>query len=128
MNVEQRLVDALRSGDQVEASPDLWTRVVHSIEEDQAHRRKVATSTAAVIGVLTAGDLTRRMEAGPDFLDVPVSEVMTANPKMAKATELGSAAVHRMEEHGIMALPVEDDEGHLVGIVHLHDLMRSGAV
>jgi hypothetical protein len=54
MNVEQRLVNALRAGDQVEPSPDLWTRVLHSIEEDQAHRRRVLTSTAAAIGILVA--------------------------------------------------------------------------
>jgi len=50
---------------------------------------------------------------------VRVAEVMFA--------ELGSAAVRRMEAHGVMALPVKDDEKKLVGIVHLHDLMRSGA-
>lgn len=52
MSVEQRLVDALRAADHVEASPDLWVRVVHSIEEDQAHRRRVLISTVAVVGTL----------------------------------------------------------------------------
>jgi arabinose-5-phosphate isomerase len=33
-----------------------------------------------------------------------------------------------MEKHGVMALPVVDPEGRLQGIVHLHDLLRSGAV
>jgi arabinose-5-phosphate isomerase len=33
-----------------------------------------------------------------------------------------------MERAGIMALPVIDEERHVVGIVHLHDLMRAGAV
>ena len=52
MNVEQRLIDALRSADQVEPSPDLWSRVVHSIEEDRAHRRRVVTSAAAATAVI----------------------------------------------------------------------------
>lgn len=81
-----------------------------------------------ITGVLTAGDLTRLMERDANFLERPVGEVMTRNPKTARPQELGSAAVHRMEAHGIMALPVEDDDGRLVGIVHLHDLMRSGVV
>ena len=81
-----------------------------------------------VTGVLTAGDLTRLMERDADFLDRAIGEIMTRNPKTARPEELGAAAVHRMEAHGIMALPVEDDAGQLVGIVHLHDLMRSGAV
>ncbi len=80
-----------------------------------------------VLGVVTAGDLTRLMERRPDFLDVPVREVMTATPKLARAGELASSAVRRLEQHGIMAMPVVDDHDHLVGIVHLHDLMRAGA-
>ncbi len=81
-----------------------------------------------ITGVLTAGDLTRLMERDADFLDQPIGEIMTRDPKTAGPEELGSAAVHRMEEHGVMALPVEDEAGRLVGIVHLHDLMRSGVV
>ena len=33
-----------------------------------------------------------------------------------------------MERHGIMALPVLDEGEKVVGMVHLHDLMRAGAV
>jgi hypothetical protein len=54
VNIEQRLVDALRSVDRVDPSADLWSRVVHSIEEDRAHRRRVAESFASVI-LTTAG-------------------------------------------------------------------------
>jgi len=81
-----------------------------------------------VVGVVTAGDLTRLMEKDPDFLQVPVRDVMTRTPKLARMGELASAAVHRMEQYGIMALPVVDDREELQGIVHLHDLMRSGVV
>jgi arabinose-5-phosphate isomerase len=88
----------------------------------------IVDADGRIIGVVTAGDLTRLMERDPDFLERPVSEVMTRDPKVAHPDELGSAAVRRMEEHGVMALPVRDDDGRLQGIVHLHDLMRSGAV
>ncbi len=81
----------------------------------------------AVIGVVTAGDLTRLMEKRADFLDVKVSEVMTRTPKLTRPGELASSAVNKMEQFGIMAMPVVDDHDHLVGIVHLHDLMRAGA-
>jgi arabinose-5-phosphate isomerase len=81
-----------------------------------------------LVGVVTAGDLTRLMERTDDFLDVPVKDVMTRTPKTATADELASAAVGRMEQHGIMALPVLDGGRRVVGIVHLHDLMKAGAV
>ena len=81
-----------------------------------------------VVGVVTSGDLTRLMERDPGFLDVPVREVMTCAPKLSRVGELASAAVHIMEKHGIMALPVVTEEDRLKGIVHLHDLLRSGVV
>jgi arabinose-5-phosphate isomerase len=81
-----------------------------------------------LVGVLTAGDLTRLMEREADFLSVSVSDVMTRDPKTATPDELGSAAASRMEAHGVMALPVVEEDGSLVGVVHLHDLMRAGAV
>lgn len=81
-----------------------------------------------VLGVVTAGDLTRLMERTDNFFDVPVSEVMNRSPKTVEADSLASAAVFLMEKHGIMALPVVEGSNKLVGIVHLHDLMRAGAV
>lgn len=79
-------------------------------------------------GVVTSGDLTRLMERSESFFDVPVTEVMTRNPRSTTAGELGAAAVGEMERAGIMALPVLDEGGRVVGMVHLHDLMRAGAV
>ena len=88
----------------------------------------VVDEDGRVVGVVTAGDLARHLERSENFLDVPLRDVMTRTPKVARVGELASAAVHRMEEYGIMALPVVDEETRLKGIVHLHDLMRSGAV
>ena len=79
-------------------------------------------------GVVTSGDLTRLMEHNESFFDVPVTDVMTRNPKATTGDELGAAAVGEMERAGIMALPVLDEGGRVIGMVHLHDLMRAGAV
>jgi len=87
----------------------------------------VADERRRVVGVVTAGDLTRLMEHTGDFLALPVRDVMTRTPKVATPEELGGAVVYRMEQHGIMAMPVVDGDGVLQGIVHLHDLMRAGA-
>lgn len=80
-----------------------------------------------VLGVVTAGDLTRLMERSEKFLDVEVGEVMNRQAKTIESDELAAGAVFIMEKFGIMALPVVADT-KLVGIVHLHDLMRAGAV
>lgn len=81
-----------------------------------------------VIGVVTAGDLTRLMERQERFLDIPVTDVMNTEPKLTHPDTLGAAAVFQMEKYGIMALPVVDAAERLIGIVHLHDLLRANAV
>jgi arabinose-5-phosphate isomerase len=79
-------------------------------------------------GVLTTGDLTRLAERDPDFLDRPVSQVMTRSPRTTAPDDLAAAAVGTMERNGVIALPVISDGGTIEGVVHLHDLMRAGAV
>ena len=76
-------------------------------------------------GVLTSGDLTRLMEREADILSLPVERIMTRTPRTAHAGELASAVAFRMETHGVMAMPVLDADGRLLGVAHLHDLMRA---
>lgn len=87
----------------------------------------VAGANGKLEGLLTTGDLTRLMEHEQDVFLVQVDRVMVREPKTAHPDELGSAVVFRMEQHGIMAMPALDDDGAIVGVVHLHDLMRAGA-
>lgn len=88
----------------------------------------IVEESQRLLGVVTSGDLTRLMEREDTFFSVPVSEVMTRSPKSAAPDQLAAEAVGVMERHGIMALPVVDEDGRVVGMVHLHDLMRAGAV
>ena len=96
-----------------------------------AEKRGIAVirgEDGSVAGVITSGDLTRLMEREDNVMPVPVTSVMTANPRIAHEDELGSAVVYRMEQHGIISMPVVDSSEKLVGVVHLHDLMRAGVV
>jgi arabinose-5-phosphate isomerase len=96
-----------------------------------AKRRGIAImidGNQRVEGVLTAGDLSRLLEREGPLDTVPVRTVMTKTPKIAYTGELASAVVYRLEQHGIMAMPVVDEREQLVGVVHLHDLMRARVV
>ncbi|MGE5144039.1 MAG: KpsF/GutQ family sugar-phosphate isomerase [Acidobacteriota bacterium] len=88
----------------------------------------VVDAAGGLLGVVTAGDLTRLMERTDRFLDIPVSDVMTRAPKTTTADTHAQAAVNLMERHGIMAMPVVDGGARVIGMVHLHDLMKAGAV
>jgi arabinose-5-phosphate isomerase len=88
----------------------------------------IVVEQSQVLGVVTTGDLTRLLEREHDVLTVPVLQVMSTTPHLAFDHELGSAVVHRMERFGIIAMPVLNVDNALVGVIHLHDLMRAGAV
>ena len=88
----------------------------------------VVDPEGVLLGVVTSGDLTRLMEREEHFFGVPVSEVMTVSPKTSDPDQLGAVAVGIMERHGVMALPVLDAGRRVIGMVHLHDLMRAGAI
>ena len=96
-----------------------------------AERRGIAVirdDDGKVAGVVTSGDLTRLMEREDNVMPVPVRNVMTVTPRVAHDDELGSAVVYRMEQHGIISMPVVDHDDRLVGVIHLHDLMRARVV
>ena len=88
----------------------------------------LSAGDGVVSGVVTAGDLARLLERSDDLFNVSAADVMTRTPRLAKADELASAVVYRMERFGIMAMPVVNDAERLVGVVHLHDLLRAGVV
>jgi arabinose-5-phosphate isomerase len=86
----------------------------------------IANGAGELAGIVTTGDFTRFMETQAE-LSAGVDTVMVRSPKTTTPDELASAVVYRMEQYGIMAMPVVDEGRRVVGVVHLHDLMRAGA-
>ena len=90
----------------------------------------VVDEEGRVVGVVTSGDFARLVERERDDLRavaaVRMQQVMTSNPKVARADDMASAVVYAMDRYRIMAMPVVNDEERVVGVVHLHDLMRAG--
>ncbi len=122
-----RVADVMVTRDLPTLHPDRPMRECVVLLAEKRGTVAVVEGGGSLIGVVTAGDLTRLMERTDRFLDLPVGEVMTRTPKSTRPDELASAAIRVMEQHGIMALPVLDGGAKVVGIVHLHDLMRAGA-
>ena len=80
-------------------------------------------------GVITDGDLRRLLgKGGNDLLDRPAEAVMSPHPKVISRTALAAEAVGLMERHAITVLIVTDAEQRVVGVVHLHDLLKAGVV
>ncbi|MFZ3208536.1 MAG: KpsF/GutQ family sugar-phosphate isomerase [Geobacteraceae bacterium] len=88
----------------------------------------VTGDDGALIGVITDGDLRRALGMGCDILNMKATELMGGNPKRIKRGELAAKALQRMEEYSITSLFVfnDDRDRKPVGIIHLHDLLKSG--
>jgi arabinose-5-phosphate isomerase len=127
-NLLVRVADVMIAGELPALAPDRPMRECVVLLAEKRGTVAVVDRAGSLVGVVTAGDLTRLMEKTDQFLDIPVSDVMTRTPKSTTPEELAGAAVRLMEQHGIMALPVLDGGRKVVGMVHLHDLMRAGAV
>lgn len=82
-----------------------------------------------LLGILTDGDLRRQLQLHPEgLLSLPVTDCMTAHPKRLIPGELAVSALRLMEDHSITMLPVVDADERVVGMLHMHDLVRAGVV
>jgi arabinose-5-phosphate isomerase len=123
-----RVADVMVSDDLPILRPDATMRQAVVLLAEKRGTVAVTDDAGVLLGVVTSGDLTRLMELNDDFFGILVARVMTENPKSTRPDELAATAVGLMERSGIMALPVLDDANIVIGMVHLHDLMRAGAV
>jgi arabinose-5-phosphate isomerase len=85
----------------------------------------VVDDAGRLLGVMTDGDLRRRMlsEAAP--LEGSAAEAMTPSPTTLSPDAVAAEALQIMEQRKITSLPVVDDAGKLQGVVHIHALWRT---
>jgi arabinose-5-phosphate isomerase len=124
-----RVSELMHSGDAVpRVQPK--TRMSDVIYEMSRKRLGVTTvvEKEKLIGIISDGDLRRLLERSTrnkrtqSVLELTASECMTRTPRTISPDEFATAALRIMEERRITCLPVVDDRGKLMGIVHLHDL------
>jgi arabinose-5-phosphate isomerase len=86
----------------------------------------VIDEAGLLVGIITDGDLRRRMKVSHDLLAEPVEQVMTPRPMTITPDTMAAEALALLNETKRSVVLVVD--GHLkpVGIVHLHDLYRVG--
>src|ERR1700751_4323134 len=90
-------------------------------------RKKLGMTTVeengALLGIISDGDLRRLLEReGPETLKKTAGDAMNPSPRTINADELAVSALSLMEEKKITSLIVDDANGRLEGVVHLHDL------
>lgn len=91
----------------------------------------VVDGSGVLLGLLTDGDIRRGLRKGVDFLQRPVTELMTRSPKTITQDKLAAQALHLMESNQpkpITVLPVIDGGRRVIGLLHMTDLVRQGVV
>ena len=83
----------------------------------------VVNEQGKLSGLITDGDLRRHM--GTDLLHKTVNDIMNPSPKTVPPTMLVSEALNFLNEQKITSLFVID-HGKPVGVVHVHDFLRTG--
>ena len=84
----------------------------------------VTDDASRLIGIVSDGDLRRHMS--DPLLERTAGDVMTREPASVTPRILVSKAIGIMNGLAITGLPVVDEEKRVVGLIHMHDCLRSG--
>lgn len=125
----------LRVADLMHASPNVgenatWLEVVHAISQHGLGAVNVVDSRQRLIGIVTDGDLRRTIEKIEleNLRNLTAEMMMTRQPVCAAPEQMAYDALQLMENRPrqISVLPVTTETGECVGILRLHDIVRSG--
>ena len=113
---------------QIEQLPALGDNYVYLLHEPQAGMTAVVDSDRRLTGIITDGDLRRKLAAGLDFRDLVAREIMTSHPVTVAAGTMAVEALALMERRKITSVVVIDEDRRVEGVLHLHDLWRTEMV
>jgi arabinose-5-phosphate isomerase len=116
--------DLMHGGDGVPAVSPL-TPMADVIYEMSSKKLGMTTvqEGGRLVGVISDGDLRRLLEhEGGAALSKTAGQAMNPHPCTIESRELAAKALSFLEERKITSLVVIDGEGHVEGVVHLHDL------
>ncbi len=112
------------------ASGASWLEVVRKISKHALGAVNVVDEKNRLIGIVTDGDLRRTIEKteGVNLEKLNAEQMMTKNPTVAAPEMLAFAALRLMEDRPrqINVLPVVGEDNVCVGLLRLHDIVRSG--
>jgi arabinose-5-phosphate isomerase len=124
-----RVKDLMHENPAIE--PDAgWIDVVRMVSRFALGAVTVVDSSGKLIGIITDGDLRRTIErtTPENFPKLTASDMMTSDPITSPHDSLAFEALQLMENRTsqISVLPVTNGDGRCIGLIRLHDIVRSG--
>ena len=102
--------------------------VIYEMSRKKLGMTSVVEKDGRLAGIITDGDLRRKMGANASIMDLTAKDVMTADPVAIPHTTMAVEALAMMEQRKITSIVVIDPHRRVEGVVHLHDLWRTGMV
>jgi arabinose-5-phosphate isomerase len=122
------VADVMHAGDTlptVTGNADIYA-VLTEMSRKRLGTTLVVDGQGLMLGIITDGDLRRLMESKRDISTVKATDLMSTNPKTVQRDDMATKALQIMEEYSITCIVVSEDGQEIDGMVHLHDLLRSG--
>jgi arabinose-5-phosphate isomerase len=126
--------DLMHTGDAIpQVTEDTLVKdAIYEISSKKMGVTAVLNASGNLVGIISDGDLRRWMEktvqSGENLLTKTAKDIMTKKPKVIQQTALAAEAVAIMENNSITCLIVTNDSAKPEGVIHLHDLLKSGVV
>jgi arabinose-5-phosphate isomerase len=100
--------------------------VIYEMSSKQLGMTCVIDQDDTLLGIITDGDLRRRMERGGEILGLTAGDVMSRRPVSVARATLAAEALNIMEQRKITSIVVAEDgaPARVAGVLHLHDLWR----
>ena len=90
----------------------------------------VVDKSKELVGIITDGDLRRRLESAQNIHEDSAENIMTLNPKIIDQNEMAEKALSIMERYKIQSLFVVDESSKYpqnpIGIIHIQDILKNG--
>jgi arabinose-5-phosphate isomerase len=121
-----RVSDIMRRDERMARVSDTATvkDAIMQMTGSRAGSAAVVDGDGVVVGILTDGDLRRNMADLGNIIDLPVAEVMTADPVTVTRDSLAVDVLKIFEDRNIDDIVVVDEGGRAVGSVDIQDLPK----